>query len=131
LVSQSTLYSSDWPQISFEMVLSVMLFQKPLKRNFLTYLFTVKNSIKFKFGKMKQQLKKGDKVAFDKNCIKRFVEETTNVNDEVTKYQKLVLSGMDQVGQVKEYGQNMTTVAFPDGWDLPIPTKYLVLTPDK
>jgi hypothetical protein len=79
---------------------------------------------------MKQQLKVGDKVTFDNDNINVFIEETTNVSAEITKYQKLVLAGINQIGTIKEYGLDMSTVSFNDGWDLPIPNKYLVVLPD-
>ena len=75
-------------------------------------------------------LKPGDKVTFDSDKINNFISETSSKSPEVTQYQKLVLAGVDQIGVVKEFGPNMTTVAFEDGWDLPIPTKYLIHLPN-
>ena len=71
----------------------------------------------------------GDKVTFDNDKIELFKSETNSVSIEITKYQKLVLSGIDQIGTIKEFGENITTVLFDDGWELPIPTKYLLVLP--
>jgi hypothetical protein len=71
----------------------------------------------------------GDKVTFDNDKIELFKSETSSVSIEITQYQKLVLSGIDQIGTVKEFGENITTVLFDDGWELPIPTKYLLVLP--
>ena len=74
-------------------------------------------------------LKEGDKVTFDNDRIELFKTETTSENADVKEYQRLVLAGIDQVGTVKEYGHNITTVLFEDGWELPMPTKYLIHLP--
>ncbi len=71
----------------------------------------------------------GEKVTFDNDKIELFKSETNSKSLEITKYQELVLSGIDQIGTVKEFGENITTVSFDDGWELPIPTKYLLLLP--
>lgn len=78
----------------------------------------------------KQQIKVGDKVTFDNDQIEVFKAETNLDNKEIQQYRKLVLAGIDQVGIVKEPGAAMTTVSYPDGWELPIPTKYLVVLPE-
>jgi ASC-1-like (ASCH) protein len=78
----------------------------------------------------KQQIKVGDKVTFDNDQIEVFKAETNLDNKEIQQYRKLVLAGIDQVGVVKELGVTMTTVSYPDGWELPIPTKYLVVLPE-
>lgn len=75
------------------------------------------------------ELKEGDKVTFDNDRIELFKAETGNDNAEIKEYQRLVLAGIDQVGTVKEYGHNITTVLFEDGLELPMPTKYLVHLP--
>lgn len=74
-------------------------------------------------------MKIGDKVIFDGDKIEIFRAETSGPDKAIQDYQKLVLGGIDQVGVVKEYGQSLTTVSYPDGWDLPVPTKYLVKLP--
>ena len=71
----------------------------------------------------------GDKVTFDNDKIELFKEETKEDTEAIKQYQKIVLGGADQVGVVKEPGQNLTTVSYPDGWELPVPTKYLILLP--
>ena len=76
---------------------------------------------------MRQKLQQGDKVKFNLDKVDDFISETTNVNREIDQYQKIVLSGRDQIGTIKELGINLSTVSFDDGWELPIPTKYLVL----
>ena len=78
----------------------------------------------------KHQIRIGDKVTFDNDKIEVFKVETNLDNKEIQQYRKLVLAGIDQVGIVKEPGVTMTTVSYPDGWDLPIPTKYLVILPE-
>lgn len=74
-------------------------------------------------------IKIGDKVTFDNDKIEIFKLETSSEDKEVKQYQQLVLGGIDQVGVVKELGVNLTTVSYPDGWDLPVPTKYLIILP--
>jgi hypothetical protein len=71
----------------------------------------------------------GDKVVFDLEFIMKLIDETTTDNESLLQYQKLILAGANQVGIVKELGDPLTTVSYPDGWDLPIPTKYLILAP--
>lgn len=71
----------------------------------------------------------GDKVTFDNDRIEEFKAETDLDNKEIQQYRKLVLAGIDQVGVVKELNGNLTTVSYPDGWDLPVPTKYLLVLP--
>jgi hypothetical protein len=78
----------------------------------------------------RQKIKAGDKVTFDNDQIEIFKAETNLDNKEIQQYRKLVLAGIDQVGTVKEAGATMTTVSFEDGWDLPIPTKYLIVLPE-
>ncbi|MBD0333745.1 MAG: hypothetical protein ICV66_13955 [Chitinophagaceae bacterium] len=77
-----------------------------------------------------QKIKVGDKVTFDNDKVEVFKAETNLDNKEIQQYRKLVLAGIDQVGVVKEPGITMTTVSYPDGWDLPISTKYLVVLPE-
>ena len=76
-----------------------------------------------------QPIKIGDKVTFDNDKIEIFKAETSSDDKAVKQYQKLVLAGIDQVGLVKEFLGNLTTVSYPDGWDLPVPTKYLIVLP--
>ncbi len=71
----------------------------------------------------------GDKVTFDNDQLELFKTETSSPDKSVQDYQRLVLAGIDQIGTVKEPGINLTTVSYPDGWDLPIPTKYLIVLP--
>jgi len=79
----------------------------------------------------KQAIKIGDKVTFDNDKIQIFKAETSSDDKAVRQYQQLVLGGVDQVGVVKELGGNLTTVSYPDGWDLPVPTKYLIVLPSE
>lgn len=72
-------------------------------------------------------LKIGDVVKFDVTFKEVFIEETTGIDDATTKYQQLVLNGINEVGMVDELLVNMCNVKFSDGWKLPIPNKYLVL----
>jgi hypothetical protein len=76
-----------------------------------------------------ETLQVGDKVTFDKSQIEIFKAETSSTDKAVRQYQQLVLGGIDQVGVVKELGGNLTTVSYPDGWVLPVPTKYLIVLP--
>ena len=78
---------------------------------------------------MNKKLNVGDKVTFDNDKIELFKAETSSTEKAVQQYQKLVLGGVNQVGIVKDLGGNLTTVSYPDGWDLPVPTKYLVVLP--
>lgn len=68
----------------------------------------------------------GDKVTFDNDQIELFKEEISSLDKAVRDYQQLVLEGIDQVGIVKEIGYALATVMYADGWELPIPSKYLV-----
>lgn len=80
--------------------------------------------------KTSEAIKVGDKVIFDNDKIEIFKTETNSDNIEIQQYRKLVLEGLDQVGVVKEPDVTMTTVAYSDGWELPIPTKYLIVLPE-
>jgi len=82
-----------------------------------------------KTAELKQTIKVGDKVTFDNDKVEIFKAETSSPEKAVQQYQKLVLAGIDQVGVVKELGGNLITVSYPDGWDLPVPTKYLIILP--
>lgn len=74
-------------------------------------------------------IKTGDKVTFDTDKVEQFKEETSSPEKAVREYRNLVLAGVDQIGTVKEVGLDLTTVLFADGWELPIPTKYLIVLP--
>lgn len=76
-----------------------------------------------------KSIKVGDKVIFDNGLIEVFKEETSSNDKAVRQYQLLVLGGIGQTGIVKESGSNLTTVVYPDGWELPVPTKYLIVLP--
>ena len=78
-----------------------------------------------------KQIMVGSKVIFNSDKIAFFKEETDHGNKEIQQYRELVLAGIDQVGVVKEPGAILTTVSYSDGWDLPIPTKYLVVLSDE
>jgi hypothetical protein len=72
----------------------------------------------------------GDRVTFDSDKIEIFKAETKSNYKSVRQYQQMILGGIDQVGIVKELGGNLTTVSYPDGWELPVPTKYLIVLPN-
>jgi hypothetical protein len=74
-------------------------------------------------------IKIGDKVTFDNDQVENFKAETSSQDKAVQDYRRLVLAGIDQVGTVKEVGFDLTTVSYPDGWELPVPTKYLIVLP--
>jgi hypothetical protein len=76
-------------------------------------------------------IKVGDKVTFDNYQIEVLKAETSSNYKAVRQYQQLVLVGIDQIGVVKELGGNLTTVSYPDCWDLPVPTKYLIVLPSE
>ncbi len=80
---------------------------------------------------LNKTLQVGDKVTFDNDQIEIFKAETSSNDKAVRQYQQLVLGGIDQVGVAKELGGNLTTVSYPDGWDLPVPTKYLIVLPSE
>lgn len=80
-----------------------------------------------KIRESKRKIKVGDKVTFDNDKIEIFKAETSSNDKAIKQYQQLVLAGIDQVGVVKEFLGNLTTVSYPDGWDLPVPTKYLIV----
>ena len=82
-------------------------------------------------NQMDRQIKVGNKVTFDNDRIEFFKAETSSNDKAVQQYQHLVLGGIDQVGVVKELGGNLTTVSYPDGWDIPVPTKYLIVLPSE
>ena len=79
---------------------------------------------------MNNEIKIGDKVTFDIDQIDTFKQETSSGSKELQQYQQLVLGGANQVGVVKGFNGNLTTVTYPDGWELPVPTKYLIVLPD-
>jgi len=76
-------------------------------------------------------LKVGDKVTFDNDKIEIFKTETSGDDRAVRGYRQLVLGGVNQVGVVKELDGNLTTVSYPDGCQLPVPTKYLIVLPSE
>ncbi len=76
-------------------------------------------------------IKVGDKVIFDNDRIEIFKAETSRGDKAMIQYQQLVLGGIDKVGVVKELGGNLTTVSYSDGWELPVPTKYLIVLPSE
>ena len=78
----------------------------------------------------KTGFKVGNKVIFDSAKTETFKVETSSGEKPIQQYQKIVLGGIDQVGIVKEPGENLTTVSYPDGWDVPVPTKYLIVLQD-
>ena len=80
--------------------------------------------------KNQQQIRIGDRVTFDNDKIEVFKTETSSPEKAVQQYRQLVLAGIDQIGVVKELGGNLTTVSYPDGWVLPLPTKYLIVLPE-
>ncbi|MFT3680691.1 MAG: hypothetical protein QM791_10495 [Ferruginibacter sp.] len=83
-----------------------------------------------KTGKANQPIKVGDKVTFDNDKIEIFKSETSSNEKAIRQYQQLVLGGVDQIGMVKKLAGNLTTVSYPDGWELPVPTKYLIVLPE-
>lgn len=79
---------------------------------------------------MNKDIKIGDRVTFDTNQVEAFRKETNSEKKEIKQYQQLVLGGINQVGTVKSRNGNLTTVSYPDGWELPVPTKYLIVLPE-
>jgi hypothetical protein len=75
----------------------------------------------------KQVIKTGDKVIFDNDKIEVFKAETSGPDKAIRQYQQIVLGGVNQTGIVQGHIGNLTTVSYPDGWDLPVPTKYLIV----
>lgn len=71
-------------------------------------------------------LKVGDRVIFDNSKITVFSKETDIDNKEIQQYRNIVLKGIDQQGIINNIGGTMATVSYPDGWDVPIPLKYLL-----
>lgn len=72
----------------------------------------------------------GDSVTFDSERIGEFKNETDSDDKDVQDYRNLILAGVNQVGVVRALGENLITVYYPDGWELPVPTKYLILLPN-
>ena len=79
----------------------------------------------------KQAIEIGDKVIFDKNKIEVFKAETSGTDKAIRQYQQIVLGGVDQTGIAQGHIGNLTTVSYPDGWDVPVPTKYLIVLPQE
>lgn len=77
----------------------------------------------------KQVIKLGDKVIFDNDKIEVFKAETSGPDKAIRQYQQIVLGGIEQTGIVQGHIGNLTTVSYPDGWDVPVPTKYLIVLP--
>ena len=69
----------------------------------------------------------GDKVIFDESKIAAFVQETTSTDKAIMDYQHLVLRGIGLAGLILEKGEALTTVIYSDGWQIPVPTKYLLI----
>jgi hypothetical protein len=80
-------------------------------------------------SRMNKNIKVGDKVTFDTDQVETFKHETSSQDKSVQEYRNLVLAGINEIGTVKEVGLSLTTVSFADGWELPIPTKYLIVLP--
>ena len=76
---------------------------------------------------MSTEIKVGDKVTFDTDRVEEFMGDTESTDKAVQDYRKLVLAGVDQIGTVKEVGFSIATVSYPDGWELPLPVKYLIV----
>jgi ASC-1-like (ASCH) protein len=76
-----------------------------------------------------KKIKVGDKVTFDTDMVESFMADTKSTDKAVQDYRQLVLAGVDQIGTVKEVGFSIVTVSYPDGWELPLPVKYLVVLP--
>lgn len=74
-----------------------------------------------------KQLSVGDNVIFNQMFIEQFIEETSGKSKELDKYRQIVMGGVEQVGIIKEIDSenNMITVSYPDGWNVPIFKKYL------
>ncbi len=60
-----------------------------------------------------QVIKVGDKVAFDNGQVEIFKAETNLDNKEIQQFRKLVLTGVYQVGILRELGLTMATVTYP------------------
>ena len=73
------------------------------------------------------KIKVGDKVTFDNDKVEQFEAETSSPDKAVQDYRQLVLAGVDMAGVVKEIEYAMATVTYPDGWELPVPVKYLIV----
>ncbi len=71
-------------------------------------------------------MKIGDSVIFDHSKIEIFKSETTSSDKAISQYQELVLAGIDQTGIIIKIEDNLSYIGYPDGWELPIPTKYLI-----
>ena len=80
---------------------------------------------------LNKTIKVGDKITFDNDQIEVFKAETTGDDKAIGQYQQLVLGGIGQVAVVAALGCNLTTVSYPDGWELPVPTKYLIVLPSE
>lgn len=76
---------------------------------------------------MGREIKVGDRVTFDTDRIEEFKADTKSADKAVQDYRKLVIAGVDQIGTVKEVGFSIVTVSYPDGWELPLPVKYLIV----
>ncbi len=75
------------------------------------------------------KLNVGDSVVFNQMFIEQFIEETSGKSNELDKYRQIVMGGIEQIGIIKEIDleNNMVTVSYPDGWNVPIFKKYLRL----
>jgi hypothetical protein len=69
----------------------------------------------------------GDRVKFNLKYLEAFTSETDFDSHEIQQYRRMVLLGINQTGILIEVNEPLSTVAFPDGWNLPIPTKYIIL----
>ena len=89
--------------------------------NCTTFMYNLKNELLFSTGA---------KVAFKGELINAFIRETTGNDENLMKYQKMVLGGINQIGEVEGFIQNLVNVSYPDGWMIPIHPKYLQVVPE-
>jgi hypothetical protein len=71
----------------------------------------------------------GAGVTFKGEMVNAFISETAGEDENLRKYRQIVLGGVNQVGVIKGFIQNMVNVTYPDGWELPIHPRYLQVLP--
>jgi len=65
-------------------------------------------------------------MIFDATRVDEFMRERSYFNNNIKKYKKMVVGGVNQVGVVFKTAGNLTWVKYPDGWEVPVPKKYLI-----
>lgn len=103
---------------------------KPFNPHYVKELGGTVNSL---FGAQDEEpvVQVGNRVTFNTDHIEDFKNDTRSKDREVRRYREIILNGVNEIGTVTEIGHALATVKFDDGWNLPMPIKYLTVLPDQ